>query len=167
MKKKVVISIILFAGFILILVITKLLNTSQYTSYLPVPNAINLYYNGEEKQILKNSGLQDWNGEDLFKTICKSVIFKMPDEISAENSSFLSETSDEIMEAKKDAVGFYYNKPKKISAYNGALRQIQYTEILVVLNGEYRDNIYIRMKDKSYLFIGARNNLVYLNKNYF
>ncbi len=167
MKKKVVISIILFAGFIIILVLSNLLNTTQYTGYLPVPNVINLYYNGEEKQISKNGGIQDWNGEDFFKTICKSVIFKMPDEVSAENSSFLSETSDEIVEAKKDAVGFYYNKPKKISAYNGDLRQIQYTEILVVLNGKYQDNIYIKMKDKLYLFIGARNNLVYLNKNYF
>ena len=167
MKKKVVITIILFAGFIIILVLSKLLNTTQYTSYLPDPNVINLYYNGEEKQISKNNGINVWSGEDLFETICKLVIFKMPDEVSAENSSFLSETSDEIMEAKKDAVGFYYNKPKKISVYNGDSREIEYTEILVVLNGKYRDNIYIKMKDKSYLFIGARNSLDHLNKNFF
>jgi hypothetical protein len=167
MKKKRIISIILIIGLLVVLVSFKWHNYARNSGYINTPNVIYLYYNGEQKQIVKNSGIRDGNGEDYFKVICELIVFKMPDKVGVDNSSFLSETSNEIKEAKEDAVGFIYNKPKKITLNNGILKQAQYKEILVVLNGKFKDNVYIKTKDNSYLFVGTRNNASYINKNIF
>lgn len=163
-KKIIPVSIITILLFGLIIYIWNF--HSNNSGYIKAPNIITVYYKGEQKQIVKNSGMKDSNGEDLYKIICDSLVFKIPEEVGEDK--FLSEKSNEIKVAKESAVGFIYNKPKKITAINNKnSEQVQYTEILFVLDGKFSDSVYVKTRENSYLFVGLRNNLSNMIKNLF
>jgi hypothetical protein len=155
MKIKRTNTIILIIVLLFAFVLYKGYNYTRDTGFINSPNKINLYYNGNTKQIVKNSGITTSNSNDLFEVICKSIIFKMPDVVPANS---LSETSNDIKEAKQYAVGFIYDKPQKLTiSNNGDKEQVQYTEILFPLTEGLL--VYVKLKNNSYLFVGVRDDI--------
>ena len=162
MKTKKIIPIILVVTLLLVIIIygRNKNSKSNELNTLKTPSKINLYYNGESKEIAHN--------QDLFGDICELIVFQMPQIVVVDNFSTTSDTV--VNEIKAYAVEFIYNKPQKIKVNDGGnVKRVQYTELLFPMSEkhEYKDNVYIKKTDNSYLFIGVRPNIKYLVKNIF
>lgn len=165
MKTRKIFPIILLA---ILLIVFMIYGWNEYhlnneSNTLKPPSKINLYYNGEQKEIVRNTNK---GGQDVFKDIYELMVFQMPKIIGVDNSCKISNT--EVEKIKAYAVEFIYNKPQKTTVNNaGNVNQIQYTEMLFSIGEQHEDNVYIKTIDNSYLFVGTRPNIKYLVKNIF
>lgn len=88
-------------------------NLNNESNTLKTPSKINLYYNGEQKEIVRNTNK---GSQDVFKDIYELMVFQMPKIIGVDNSCIISDT--EVEEIKVYAVEFIYNKPQKTTVNN-------------------------------------------------
>lgn len=163
MKIKKIIPLILVATLLLVIVILgwNKNNKSNELNTLKTPSKINLYYNGEKKEIVRNT-----LNQDLFGNICELIVFQMPQIVGVDNSSIISDTV--VNEIKTYAVEYIYNKPQNIKVNDGDdVKRVQYTELLFAMSEKHEENVYMKTTDNTYLFIGIRPNIKYMVKNMF
>jgi len=129
----------------------------KYSGSLNPPDKINLYVNGNHKQITKNGEEVD---QTLFNRINELVEVRIPKDFSTIQSAL---TDNDIKEVKGYAVEFIYNKPQSITIEYGEKKKIEFTEIVFPLTDKWQNIAFIKEKD-SYTPIGLRENLDHLVK---
>jgi hypothetical protein len=117
------------------------------------PDKINLYVNGKQKLIVKNS---DKTEQALFDRINALIDIKIPKELFVVKSAF---SEDDIKEAKEYSVEFIYSSIQTQNISNENEVQIQFTKVYFPLDEKWENIALIEMNDGSYIPIELMEDL--------
>lgn len=130
----------------------------KFSGSLGVPDKINVYVDGKQKQILKNGDKFD---HILFARINELIDIRIPKDLSTLKTVI---SDNDITEVKGFAVEFIYNKPQSININNGQKEEVEFTEVFFPLTERWQNAAFIKQNDNTYIPVGLRENLDYLVK---
>lgn len=130
-------------------------NKNTSSDKLNPPDKINMYADGEQKQITKKGDKFD---QTLFDRINVLIDIRLPQELSTMNGVI---SDSDVKEFKGYAVEFVYNEMQTVTIDN---KKVQFTEIVFPLSEKWQNSAFIRTKDNIYTGVGLKENLDYLVK---
>lgn len=145
-------------GIVIILMIFTLMgckNKNSSSVSLNSPDKINLYVDGNQKQVTKNG---DKLNQTLFHRINALINIRMPQQFSAMLGII---TQNDINEAKKNSVEFVYDKSQTVTIDNN---KVQFTEIFFPLGDKWQNEAFIMTNGTLCNIVGIKENLDYLVK---
>ncbi|PWV95708.1 hypothetical protein DFQ01_12553 [Paenibacillus cellulosilyticus] len=121
------------------------------------PDTINIYAKDKTMELTAASF------PDLYKKVTRLIVF---DELKKVAGGEPPVSADDIVEMKKNAIEYVYNKPISIqmSDYDGNVKTIKFTEILFPIYDNGETPVYIRTTDDVYLFLEHRSSLQWMVK---
>jgi predicted small lipoprotein YifL len=143
---------------ILVLLFTLAGCKDKFSGSLSIPDKINIYSDGKQKQISKNGDKFD---RTLFNRINELVDIKIPKDLSTLKCII---SDNDLKEVKGFAVEFIYSRPQSVTINYGKKEKIEFTEIVFPLTEKWQNAAFIKKKDSTYVPVGLRENLDYLVK---
>jgi len=123
-----------------------------------IPDKINLYYNEKQNQVSKI----EW--PEVYERILKSIVFEKGEMMSGGNPAL---TEEEIIEMKKSAIEYIYEKPLPIQIVHDQdnIEKVNFKSILFPIEEKWNGAAYIQTTDSRYLFLITRTNLFLILKH--
>lgn len=153
MKIKSLILTIIIVG--IVFTFSNCANKNVTSISLNIPDKINMYADGKQKQITKSGSEFD---KTLLNRVTDLVNVRMPQNFSAMKSE-ISDT--DIKEFKEYAVEFLYDKVQTTTVDN---REVKFYEVVFPLGERWQNTALIKTTNNIYEGVGIKEDLNYLVK---